>query len=183
MVWGGRRDSGSSRGPAPDQPDSWGLLVGSRPLLTRPAKVFNGTVGGADETPFPSNVSCTPRVVRGLRVFCMRSSQEILVSLLMLCKLPISSLEFFSKKRARKKRSLRNMITQPVDPAGSLLSGILPFSRTRPPGPSHPPLPRYLHPSSCAHSQRSGASNTHRVPASLSCVQSLCCLFTVLVNL
>lgn len=181
MVWGGRRDGGSSGGPAPDQPDSGGLLVRGQPPLTRPAKVFNGTVGGADETPFPSNMSCTVQVVRGLRVFCMRCSQETPVSLLMLCKLRISSLEFFSEKRARKKRSLINTITQPVDPAGSLLSGILPLSRAHPQGPSHPTV--YLHPSSCAHSQRSEASNTHRLPASLSCVQSLCCLFTVLVNL
>lgn len=97
----------------------------------------------------PPSVKCvshTPQVVRGIRVFCMRGFREILVSLLMLCKLPISSLEFFREKRPRKKRSLINTITLPVGPAGSLLSGILTFSG----GPTTGtlPSPEYLHPSS-----------------------------------
>lgn len=82
----------------------------------------------------------------------MRSSQETLVSLLMLCKLPISSLEFFTEKRARKKRSLRNTITQPeVLQAPSL------WHPARQQGPSAAGTV----PSCCAHSERSGASDAH----------------------
>ena len=88
-------------------------------------------------------VSRTPQVVRGIRVFHMRGSPETLVSLLMLCKLPISSLEFFREKRPRKKRSLINTITLPVATAGSLLSGILTFSQA---DHRDPPIPRISSP-------------------------------------
>ena len=171
MVWGGRRDGGSSGGPAPEQPDSWGLPVRRRCLM--------GLWGEPTRPPSRQMCHALPRWSAACECFACAALRR-LVSLLMLCKLPISSLEFFSEKSKEEKKPQKH--DHSASRSCRLTALWHPALQQGPSaGPSHPPV--YLYPSSCAHSQRSGASNTHRLPASLSCVQSLCCLFTVLVNL